>query len=112
MEIWLIVAMIVLLLIVGVAVYVLRKDNQYEPDYRVFFILGVTWLPIGIATDNSAFIGMGAVFMVLGLANRSKWKERTKFAELPEERRRLKISLIIGLTLLVLFLAGALFLTR
>ncbi len=104
MESWIIISLIALLLIVGLAVFVLKKDKTYEPDYRVFFILGVTWLPLGIATDNPALTGMGAVFMVLGLANRDKWKEQPKWSEMDPEKRKFKMLVIVGLT--VLFLLG------
>ena len=80
-----------------------RKDPNYssETDYRVFFILGITWLPLGIATDNPAFWGIGALFMVLGLANRDKWKEQPKWSEMDPEKRKIKIFIIIGLTVLL-----------
>lgn len=101
METWIILAMIILLLVVFGAVFVLKKENKYEPDYRVFFILGITWLPLGIATNNSAFWGVGAVFMVVGLANRDKWKERSKWSEMDPAKRKFKIIVIIGLTVLL-----------
>jgi len=51
-----------------------------EPE--VFFILGIFFLPMGIVLmitiDNPAFIGitgMGLIYMVIGLANRDKWKK-------------------------------------
>lgn len=53
-----------------------------EPNYQVFFILGIFFLPMGIVLmitiDNPAFIGitgMGLIYMVIGLANRDKWKK-------------------------------------
>lgn len=112
METWIIATMIVVLLVVAIAVFMLRKEKGNEPDYRVFFILGVTWLPLGIATDNAAFLGLGAVFMIVGLANRDKWKEQPKFSEMPEEKRRLKIGLIIGLTLVLALAVVVLFLAK
>jgi uncharacterized membrane protein len=112
MESWIIISLIALLLIVGLAVFILKKDKTYEPDYRVFFIIGITWLPLGIATDNTAFLAMGAIFMVLGLANRDKWKEQENFSEMNPDKRRFKIILIVGLTLLLLIGAAAYFLAR
>ena len=47
----------------------------------VFFIIGISWIPIGIVfmiTVNSvigiAFMGMGISYMAIGLANKDKWK--------------------------------------
>ncbi|MBT3338031.1 MAG: hypothetical protein HN855_08585 [Anaerolineae bacterium] len=98
----------ILIVALGILFIYKRKDPEYkhEPDYRVFFILGITWLPLGIATDNPAFWGMGAVFMIAGLANRDKWKEQPKFSEMDPAKRKLKLSIIIGLT--VLLVAGIL----
>jgi hypothetical protein len=107
---------LILSILIGIAVlavlfaviFIARNRGQrIEPDYRVFFILGITWLPLGIATDNPGFLGMGAVFMAIGLANRSKWKEEPKWSELSPEKRRIKLFIIGGLT--VLLLAGIAF---
>jgi len=70
----------------------------------VHFILGISFLPIGIATDNPGMWGVGAVFLVLGLANRDKWKDEPKWSELNPERRRTVFLILGGLT--VLLLAG------
>jgi len=110
MEIWTILTALIAILIIGLGVlflYYKRKDPNYahEPDYRVFFILGITWLPLGIATNNPIFWGMGAVLMVAGLANRDKWKEQPNWSEMDPARRTFKILVIIGL---VVLLAGVL----
>ena len=91
-------------LIIGFGVFFIakNKDAKMEPDYRLFFILGITWLPIGIATDNPGLLGMGAIFMIAGLANKKKWKEQVKWSELSPEKRRAKLIIVVGLTLLLL----------
>ena len=91
----------VLVILIAMLVVYRNRDRKIEPDYRLFFILGISWLPIGIATENPGLWGMGAVFMVLGLANRSKWTEEPKWSELDPEKRRLKFFIILGLTLLL-----------
>jgi len=101
---------IVLALLIGIAILGLifaavafyrRKELKGTSDYRAFFILGISFLPIGIATDNPGLWGMGAVFLILGLANRDKWKDQPKWSELEPERRRIKF-IIIGLLTLAL----------
>lgn len=103
-------------LIVGVAVFVLllaiiviyrNREQRIEPDYRTFFILGISFLPIGIATDNPGLWGMGSIFLLVGLANRSKWKEEPKWFELDPEKRKAKLLIILGLTFL--FVLGIIF---
>ena len=101
---------LVLTLLIGIAVLAIlfavifiyrNKGQRIEPDYRVFFILGITWLPLGIATDNPGFLGMGAVFMVIGLANRGKWKKEPKWSEMDPKKRWTKFLIILGITTLL-----------
>lgn len=107
MQTWIILAMIILLLVVFGAIYLLKKENKHEPDYRVFFILGVIWLPLGIATKNNIPLVLGIVFMVLGLVNRDKWKEQPKWSEMDPARRKFKTIVIIALTVLLVGLIVA-----
>jgi len=95
------VGIAVLIVLFAMILIYRNKGQKIEPDYRVFLILGITWLPLGIATDNPGFLGMGAVFMVIGLANRSKWKQEPKWSELDPQKRRTKFLLILGLTVLL-----------
>ena len=79
----LILGLSVLGLVFGVLAWKNRKSgDQVEINYRAFFVLGVTFLPAGVAlftsTGNPAFLGMsglGAVYLAIGLANRDKWKQ-------------------------------------
>jgi len=100
----LILTIIVALMVIGVAVFAIikRKGQKTEPDYRLFFILGIVWLPIGIATDSPGLLGLGAVFLIAGLANRSKWKEEPKWSELSPERRKIMMLVVGGLSVLLL----------
>jgi len=100
---------ILTVLLALIAIYIMKKKagQKVEPDYRAFFILGISFLPIGIATDNPGLWGMGAVFLILGLVNRDKWKEEPKWSELDPGRRKTVFLIILGLT--VLFLLGFVF---
>ena len=102
----LILVSITAILIIGLGIFVLarKKGQKMETDYRAFFTMGIIWLPIGIATKNPGLWGLGAVFMVAGLANRDKWKEEPKWSDLDPDARRTKLIVIGGLT--VLLLAG------
>ena len=105
---------LVLALIIGVAVLMVlgvviaiymkskTRNEQMDTDYRVFFILGISLLPIGIATDNPGMWGIGAVFLLLGLANRDKWKAEPNWSELdPEKRKRIVFFIILGLAMML-----------
>jgi len=82
----------VLLLVAGVIIAFMihrkiKKGEAREPNYRAFFILGISFIPIGcawivIALSNEIppvtgipFLGLGVIYMAIGLANRDKWKK-------------------------------------
>ena len=102
MNTYFLVGILVLLALIAIFVVYKRKEEKTEPNYRLFFILGVTWIPLGFATDNPGFWGAGIIFMILGLVNKDKWKDQPKWSELPPEQRKTKMFLIIGLTVLLL----------
>ena len=85
-----------LLLIIGIVVTllllaVLRKRKKSgktgETDYKAFFILGIAFLPTGVAMMLMYFlaetpfeiglplVALGLIYLVIGLANRDKWKK-------------------------------------
>jgi hypothetical protein len=94
---------ILTVLFIVIAVYIRKREGgrRGKPDYRAFFILGISFLPIGIATENPGLWGTGVVFMVLGLANRGKWKKEPGWSELDPEKRRTRFLIILGLTVLL-----------
>ncbi len=53
-------------------------QGKRDPEYRAFFIMGVAFLPIGIATGNAGFWAMGLIFLILGITNREKWSNDRK----------------------------------
>ncbi|KAA3665513.1 MAG: hypothetical protein DWQ04_00230 [Chloroflexi bacterium] len=104
---------LVLVVLLGVVFIVRRQKGEVpETDYRVFFILGITWLPLGIATDNPAFWGMGAIFMIVGLANRDKWAEDTKWSNLTSSKSNVQLLILIGLAVLFTVFLVAFMLVR
>ena len=56
------------------------KKHERGTDYRVFFILGICLMGLGISLTSAvgpafiSFLGVGAVFMMIGLVNRDKWR--------------------------------------
>lgn len=60
-----------------------KKEGTYRDlDYRAFFILGISFLPMGIIFTTTispafiGFIGIGVCYMAIGLANRDKWVKK------------------------------------
>ena len=76
------IGFIVLGVLVALLIRKLRSERIVrEPDYRAFFIMGISFLPAGIIFTtiiNPGFLGifaMGLIYTILGLANRDKWKK-------------------------------------
>ena len=82
--IWLvggILAIIILLGLVMVMYYRKNPTKRKETDYYTFFVLGISWVPIGIVfwltldmPFGMVFFMMGICYLAIGLANRDKWK--------------------------------------
>lgn len=84
------------LLILGIMVLIItilikkmmKTTSSQKPEdspYLTFFILGITFLPMGLvlsmSTENPGFYGiaaMGLIFLIVGLSNRDKWDNDKK----------------------------------
>lgn len=97
-----------LMIIMGIAIVLLlvlfiiaNRKGRRQMNFRAFFIIGITWLPIGIFTKNYVLAVMGGAFLAMGLANKKKWKDQPSWQELPPEMRRMKLILMGVLTLIL-----------
>ena len=58
-----------LLVVVGVV-----RSRGKEPDYRVFFTIGLLWVAVGLLfKDISGLFTLGLIFLLIGLVNYDKW---------------------------------------
>ena len=87
---WILISIFLIAILVVICLFLIfvvfknkKEGNMGEPNYQVFFIIGTAWLPIGVVfmlTINImigiAFMGMGASYMTIGLANRDKWDKK------------------------------------
>ena len=95
------------LIIIGLLIVLLLqfKRKKYKPNYRLFFILGMTWVPLGvvfyITTRNFGFFVMGLIFLVIGLVNKDKWEE-------PDPVTIQQKKILIGVFVIGLLVLGAL----
>jgi hypothetical protein len=84
---WILILLIIagLLTLIGLVVllFLLKKRGKgamEELDYRAFFILGIVFTPMGIVLSvivTWALMGitaLGVMYLIIGLANRDKWK--------------------------------------
>jgi len=84
-----IVGVILVGILVAIALKKKREGNSKGTNYHAFFILGISFLPLGIIYEivffvsgtkvflilGLAFIGMGVSYLAIGLGNRDKWKK-------------------------------------
>ena len=89
MSIWMLISIFLVIIAVIILIIILytfrinQKDVvKREVDYRVFFIMGISFLPIGIVltfvVGNPGFIGfmgLGIAYIAIGLPNKDKWKK-------------------------------------
>lgn len=113
-SLWFLTSFIVLVILalfaVILAIRMWQGKIKHEPDYYAFFMMGVVWLPMGFVFEMWPLSVMGAIFLIIGLKNKSKWKKK-RFSEMEPGQKKLKIALMIILGILVLggFLAYSVF---
>jgi LPXTG-motif cell wall-anchored protein len=95
---WILVAIGLLVLILGVVVWKRRKESR-PTDYRSYFTTGIIWIASGLIlcllpwllhgeefnSMGSFFLAMGLGYVIIGLINRDKWGKQV---EVPPETRK------------------------
>jgi len=110
---WILVSIAVILVLLFVLMILFRKKVKAPTDYYVFFIIGLTWLPLGLVFKNPALWGMGLVFMIVGLTHKKEWKKNHRpWNKLSKEEKKFRKIVIIALGALVLIGFIAFFLTN
>jgi hypothetical protein len=79
-----VVALVVIGLFLTIVVFKKKKEGKMgEPNYQVFFNVGMIWIPIGVVfmiainpAIGIAFMAMGITYLAIGLANRDKWEKK------------------------------------
>ncbi|MFH1310788.1 MAG: hypothetical protein ABIH65_00075 [Nanoarchaeota archaeon] len=105
---WILLSVGVLIIILAVFAVMMNKGKKYKIDYYSFFIMGITWLPMGIVFRilfpetfiGFLFISLGAIYTIIGLIHKNEWKKNSKsWKQLSKKQRRIKaiISIILGL---------------
>ncbi len=105
-----------IIIVIGLIIAIMsanaRKKEGRKPNYKAFFIIGITWIPIGIATQNYVFTVAGLAFIILGFTKKKEWKDQPKWKDLSPAEKKMKLTLIIFLSLILIlgvvfyFIAG------
>ena len=77
-------ALVVIGLILTLVVFKKKKEGKMgEPNYQVFFNVGMVWIPVGVVfmiainpAIGIAFMALGITYLAIGLANKDKWKKK------------------------------------
>lgn len=105
---WFMISVAVLL---ALLLFYINKGKKHKPDYYSFFIIGIIWVATGVPLKNYVLSAMGAVFLIVGLTNKKKWKQNHRsFNKLSKKEKKQKIILMIIL-LAILLLGVIAFLT-
>ena len=104
------IAILVILLLA--AAIIMRHRYNRKPNYMAFFIIGLTWIPLGIATGNHVFPIAGLVLMIVGLSKRKQWRNESDLKDLPPAMKRFKIIIIGVITLILLALIAMILLQK
>jgi len=76
MELRPLILIVIAVLVVLLGLFVWRakgSDAPHKTNYRALFVVGISWIPIGLATENNVFWILGLFFMLTGWTNRDKW---------------------------------------
>lgn len=88
-----VLALVIVVLVGLIALVKRRGAENKEIDYRIFFVLGLAWMPAGVVgflMGNYAMAGMlaiGIVFFIVGAAKRDQWKENG-WSDLSDAQKR------------------------
>jgi len=105
--IWVVFGLIIALAIALVYVTVKKKDIM-EPDYRSFFWMGIAFvifylagLIAGRGEGLAAFMVLGVIYAVMGLAHKSRWGQpRRRLTEAQRRRKIWGVSVLAGVLVL------------
>jgi len=98
---WLLITIFATLVIFAIVFFLIYRKKKLKPDYYMFFIIGLTWIAIGVPLKNYAFSIIGLILFIISLIHRKEWKKR-KLSDLSPAERKSKLILMIILGILVL----------
>jgi len=98
---WLLITIFATLVIFAIIFFLIHRKNKFKPDYYVLFLIGLTWIAIGVPLKDYSFSIIGLILFIISLIHRKEWKKR-KLSDLSAAERKSKLILMIILGILVL----------
>ncbi len=100
------IILVIVLAVFLISIIWLRKSRMNRtPNFRALFILGLTWLPMGLISDITVLWTTGLIFFIIGIANRKKWDQSTRWTDLSPREKKIKLTfLFITSFLMIIFL--------
>ncbi len=109
-NLWLLIAILIAIIVLGIAFFLVDKKRSQKVDYRNLFVMGAIFSAVSVPTNNNPLLILGLIFVAAGLVNFNKWEQnRTRWSDLSKEERTVKLWLMLIL-LLVLIVGIAIFL--
>ena len=112
---WILISIGLLIIIIGIGFIIIKKSSkkQRPTDYYTFFIMGITWFPLGLIFMVTMeerdmgifFLILGLAYLAIGLSHKKDWgknHEANKWKNLTKQEQKIKIWIIVILGLLVL----------
>lgn len=97
--------LIIVLAVVSVYAFKMKKKHNRKPDYYNFFIMGVIWVGAGIPLKMYPLVAMGLAFMLAGIVHKKEWKKNhLDWTDLSKEEKNMRW-IFVGFLLFAL-LAG------
>lgn len=114
---WILISVLIVIIILAIFAIYMKGKYKRPTDYYAFFIIGLIWTIFGVffyfSNKQFTFLVMGIVFLVIGLANKDKWKKnRVTWNKLSKEERLIRFWVMVVLGLLVLIGLIAFFLVE
>lgn len=105
---WLMISIAIVILILFIVMVIITKGKKKPMDYYTLFIIGLTWIPLGLAMKNPALWIMGLIFFAVGITNKNKWDQNRKtWAKLTQKEKKIQmIAIGIGFLLLIAGIAA------
>lgn len=98
------IILIAIFVLIALVIFLFKKKyiKDEKPNYKVLFIIGTTWLPLGVALKNPGFIIGGLILIIIGMKNKDQWRDEKKWSEMSEQEKRVKVAIIVLLGLMVI----------